>query len=267
VRKSAVAAAVTLALLAGTPAIARAHIAPLRLQGTFALQGTLTVADDVLGEYPGEHVARNWSFFPQCPNATCRRVLLKRRRSGRHIPDAVMLTRQPSGLYLGKGSFSIPLQCDGQVEVDGGVASETIAVIVTRTRLVGTTRFATDINATYTNPSRVNRTRCPGKIGHDAARYTGRLASPLPGPPTAAFTATPDLATATATFADRSNPGRGGASIVAWSWNFGDPTSPANTSTEPNPSHQFSAPGTYTITLTVRDGYGRTSTRTAQLTV
>lgn len=34
-------------------------------------------------------------------------------------------------------------------------------------------------------------------------------------------------------------------------WNFGDPTSPTNTSALPNPIHEFTQPGTYTVTLTV----------------
>ncbi len=38
---------------------------------------------------------------------------------------------------------------------------------------------------------------------------------------------------------------------TSYSWNFGDPTSPSNTSLQPNPIHVFTAPGTYTVTLTV----------------
>lgn len=44
------------------------------------------------------------------------------------------------------------------------------------------------------------------------------------------------------------------AIIVAghsYSWNFGDPTSPTNTSFLPSPIHNFTQPGTYTVTLTV----------------
>ncbi len=50
------------------------------------------------------------------------------------------------------------------------------------------------------------------------------------------------------------------------SWNFGDPSSGAqDTSTEENPSHTFSAPGTYTVTLTVTDADGLTSMTTRQI--
>ena len=41
------------------------------------------------------------------------------------------------------------------------------------------------------------------------------------------------------------------AQIISWSWNFGDPSSTSNTSSLENPKHQFSAAGTYTISLKV----------------
>lgn len=44
--------------------------------------------------------------------------------------------------------------------------------------------------------------------------------------------------------------GGGGGNIVEWHWNFGDPTTGVNnTSAIQNPSHIFSAPGQYTVTL------------------
>jgi hypothetical protein len=41
------------------------------------------------------------------------------------------------------------------------------------------------------------------------------------------------------------------AAGTSYAWNFGDPTSPANTSSLASPTHLFSAQGTYTVTLTV----------------
>jgi PKD repeat protein len=179
----------------------------------------------------------------------------------------LILTRQAPGRYVGRGSFWVPLRCAGRVVRHGGRATETITVRITRTTMVGATRFATAVRATYNNPSRQNLTRCPGGIGHDAATYRGQLTSPLPGPPSASFTASPNPATTSATFTDDATPGRGGAPIVAWSWNFGDPSSAADTSPAPDPTHQYSTPGTYTVTLSVRDGYGQTATSSAQITV
>jgi PKD repeat protein len=49
----------------------------------------------------------------------------------------------------------------------------------------------------------------------------------------------------------------GGGSIVQWLWDFGDPTSAgANQATVQNPTHQFSASGSYTVTLHVALGNG-----------
>ena len=50
-----------------------------------------------------------------------------------------------------------------------------------------------------------------------------------------------------------------GDGIRNYVWNFGDPSSTSNTSTSTNPSHVFTVAGTYTVTLTVRDKWGRNS--------
>ncbi|MFT6717010.1 MAG: gliding motility-associated-like protein [Saprospiraceae bacterium] len=39
-----------------------------------------------------------------------------------------------------------------------------------------------------------------------------------------------------------------------WTWDFGDPASGANSANERNPLHQFSAPGEYSVTMTVKEG-------------
>jgi len=49
----------------------------------------------------------------------------------------------------------------------------------------------------------------------------------------------------------------GGGSIVAWNWDFGDPASgTSNQSTLQNPSHAFTAAGTFTVSLTVTNNNG-----------
>jgi hypothetical protein len=254
-------------IASGTGTAAARRYSDARLQGSFTMRGTVTFVDNVYGEHRGQHVVHTWKFFPQCRSGSCRRVWLVRRRGSRNRLDVMMLHRRGPGVYSGNGRFWIPLLCAGRIVKYGGVAPETITVRITQTHTVGTTRFATAVSATYNNPLRINQTRCPGGIGHDAARYSGRLASPLPAPPTVGFTATVNPATASASFADQSRPGRGGAPIVAWSWNFGDSASPNNISTQRDPTHQYSAHGTYTVTLTVRDSYGQTATSTEQVTV
>ncbi|MCF8428023.1 MAG: PKD domain-containing protein [Bacteroidia bacterium] len=54
----------------------------------------------------------------------------------------------------------------------------------------------------------------------------------------------------------------------AYSWNFGDPTSgAANTSTVENPSHLFTNPGTYTVTLIVENASGCSDTMVQNVVV
>ncbi len=54
-----------------------------------------------------------------------------------------------------------------------------------------------------------------------------------------------------------------------WSWDFGDPASgAANTSNIPSPSHVFSAPGTFTVTLTVTNiSTGCSYTKTSSIII
>ncbi len=56
---------------------------------------------------------------------------------------------------------------------------------------------------------------------------------------------------------------------LQFAWNFGDPTSAANTSQLANPTHVFTTPGTYTVTLTVTNvatGCRATTTETVIVT-
>jgi hypothetical protein len=56
------------------------------------------------------------------------------------------------------------------------------------------------------------------------------------------------------------------STITDYAWDFGDHTSPVPTST-PSTTHRFSAVGTYTVKLTVTDGFGFTDTTSRQVVV
>lgn len=241
--------------------------APARLGGTFTMVGKLTYVRNVYGERRGQRVQRTWIFLPHCATGVCDRVTLVRRRSGQKIRDVVVLKRRHQNQYVGTGHFWIALNCAGKVIQHGGYATEKITVRVTRAQVIGGTLFAAGITATYQNPSRVNLTACPGGIGQDAATYSGKLTSTSPPPPVAGFSVAANPAAASASLTDKSGPGISGAPIISWAWNFGDPASPANTSASRNPTHQFSAHGTYTVTLQARDANGQTATVSQQVTV
>lgn len=242
-------------LLGGAGPAAAADPGEPRLEGSFSMSGTVTRAKNVRGEKKGQKVKRTWSFAGSCTGGPCDTVILKRGRGGGQT-DRVVLHRQSAGKYSGNGRFFFRIRCAGRVEKKGGEARYKVAVRVTQATDVQGKPFASALVATYDNGKRINHTQCHGGLGSDAARYTGQLKA-APTPPTADFTSTPSGAT-TRSFTDRSS--KGSAPIVAWAWDFGDPTSMDNTSSERNPSHTFVTPGVHNVQLTVTDRNGLTGT-------
>jgi hypothetical protein len=175
--------AVALMVGAATPAAASSQPPPpspatARLQGQFRMAGYVTVAHNVRGEHTGQPVARTWTFTPSCPTGVCSTIGLVRRRAGGS--DQLVLTLLSPGYYVGTGRFFAPLRCAGRTWRRGASVPFTIAVQVTGAALAGSDVLATAITATYTNPSRSNRTPCVAVLGHDAATYSGQL---VPTPP------------------------------------------------------------------------------------
>jgi hypothetical protein len=257
--------AITAVILAATVATPATAATGGRLQGTWTMDGHVTRAKGVRGEHRGQRVRRTWVFASSCPSGACRTVNLLRERAGGN-GVALVLKRKRTNRYAGRGRFFFGLRCNGQTYPRGGIAYYTLRLNVTGVTQVQNAQFATAITAAYTNGRRVNRTPCPGALGRDAGRYAGALTSAVPAPPAADFESSPAFPN-TATFTDRSSSPTG-AAIVGWSWNFGDPQSgAANASAERNPSHQYAAPGTYTVTLTVTDANGLTGTVSRQVVV
>lgn len=88
----------------------------------------------------------------------------------------------------------------------------------------------------------------------DTVQQTITIASP----PVAAFTANNGCINAPITFTNQ-QPG----TATSWIWNFGN----GNTSTQTSPTHSFTAPGTYTVTLIGTSAQGCTDTATQQITI
>jgi len=86
--------------------------------------------------------------------------------------------------------------------------------------------------------------------------------------PTAAFTVSRNPVTAgSAVGFDASGSSDSVGTITGYRWNFGDPGSADNTSTGRTPSHLYGTPGTYTVSLTVTNDAGQTTTWNASISV
>jgi PKD repeat protein len=112
----------------------------------------------------------------------------------------------------------------------------------------------------------------PAGLAVDASRHVfiadtpnDRVVEHTATPPTAtaAFTSAQIGVSFTVAFTDQST-AISPVTITGWSWNFGDG---APVSTQQNPSHTYASTGTYTVSLTVTDSTGQTSTVAAQLVV
>jgi hypothetical protein len=145
------------------------------------MTGRVTVAKDIKGERRGQRAKRMWTFTSPCRSGQCATVALVRQRTAGI--DRVKLSRRSPGHYTGTGLFYAPLRCGGHDYRRGESVPFTITVKITAAQIVNGIDIATQVNATYTNRARKNRTRCVALPGHDAAVYIGLLLT-LPESPT-----------------------------------------------------------------------------------
>jgi PKD repeat protein len=98
----------------------------------------------------------------------------------------------------------------------------------------------------------------------DSATVTITVTDPANQPPVAAVSANPTSGDAplAVTFSSAGSSDPDGT-VASYAWDFGD----GNTSTSANPSHTYTAEGTYAATLTVTDDDGATDSATVTITV
>lgn len=97
-----------------------------------------------------------------------------------------------------------------------------------------------------------------------AAGYTWTTGGDQNADPTAGFSfSCTDL---TCSF-DGTGSSDGDGTITGYSWDFGDPASDTDTSTDQKPSYTYPAGGTYTVVLTVTDNEGGTDSASQSVTV
>ena len=85
--------------------------------------------------------------------------------------------------------------------------------------------------------------------------------------PIALFTNSTTCSSGPVSFQDEST-ANGSGTIIGWQWNFGDPASGTNnTSTNQHPTHVFTAPGSYDVTLIIESSSGCSDTTTQSITI
>lgn len=82
--------------------------------------------------------------------------------------------------------------------------------------------------------------------------------------PSAGFSVSADPTAGSAVSFTDASTGVNGATITGWQWDFGVADATDDVSTEQNPSYTYAAAGTYTVSLTVTDSNGESSTAVTQ---
>jgi hypothetical protein len=165
--------------VAAAPAALAAGLSPppllaaARLQGVFAINGTITRAVGIPDERRGQAVQRLWTFTALCQTGACAAVQLDRPREGG--ADRILLKRRGPGLYKGVGSFIAPASCHGVSYRKGMLVPFTMSVRITAFGVLGPLVQATRVRATYRSRKRINLTRCVAAPSSDAAGYGGAL--------------------------------------------------------------------------------------------
>jgi chitodextrinase len=116
---------------------------------------------------------------------------------------------------------------------------------------VNSRNFVGDATYTYKLCETGSTTTCSNEA-------TVRFGGPANTPPTASFSSS--CTGLTCGFTDASSDADG--TVASWQWDFGDETS----SPDRNPSHTYTAAGTYTVTLTVTDNGGLRGSTSRQVT-
>jgi PKD repeat protein len=132
---------------------------------------------------------------------------------------------------------------------------------------VETINFNADPNPKHTFPNKGTFEVKLKVINTDLCENQASFEVNIPTSPIADFKSFGKCEDQEVAFIDASS-ANGGLSIVALSWDFGDPTSGIqNESDETNPKHTYSNPGTYTVSLIVRNFDGCTDTVSKQVVV
>ena len=122
-----------------------------------------------------------------------------------------------------------------------------------------------DVSHTYANTGTYDITLTV--TSSDGCQGTSQEQVTITPAPIALFSSSSTCSSGPVSFQDEST-ANGSGTIISWQWNFGDPASGTNnTSTNQHPTHVFTAPGSYDVTLIIESSSGCSDTTTQSITV
>ncbi|HOJ96968.1 MAG TPA: PKD domain-containing protein, partial [Methanospirillum sp.] len=145
---------------------------------------------------------------------------------------AVSESRHPSHRYTSPGSYIIKLTVYGPAGVSSADQMVTVGPVLTKPSRINTYPYYYKFSSKEQNPS----ANFDSEISNITKPFADFVISKKSG-----------RAPLSVICEDRST-----GTIESWSWDFGDGTH----SIEQNPTHIYTKPGTYTISLTVKSSYG-----------
>ncbi len=184
----------------------------------------------------------------------------------------VKVDARPTAAFSASATTASPASPGTAVSFNASASSDTVGTIIDYKWNFGDGSPADDTGATptvsYTYATRQNYTATLTVTNDDGQTATTTQTVTVDDPPTASVTPSATVSTPSSpvSFTSTAASPDAGGSIGNHSWNFGDGTTLSGAS-DTNASHTYTSPGVYTVTLTVTDDLGVSSSASTTITI
>jgi PKD repeat protein len=184
----------------------------------------------------------------------------------------VTVDSSPTAAFSASATSTAPASPGGTVSFNGSGSSDPVGTITDYSWNFGDGSPVDDTGATstatHTYATRGNYTATLTVTNDAGQTSTTQQTVTVDDPPTASVTpsATVSVPSSPVSFSSTAASPDPTGSIANYSWNFGDGTTLSG-ATDTNPSHTYTSPGVYTVTLTVTDDLGVSTSASSTTTV